>query len=196
MSQAEQEWGQWARYGARGMRGGEALARELDRIVQSRGIASPVTTKRGLNARLKYLDSEAGREALYEAGVKPRTLRDWRKGRSTPSRASREKIDAAYWSRRRQNLLQSGWLKKHLSNSGRGTQVEIYPVDQSRVPAQHQRPNVQERTIRVRYVWDDAVDAWEAGDFDQLSDIWTDVIADLDSDWVAYAYVSGIGIGA
>ncbi|GAB2808345.1 hypothetical protein [Streptomyces daliensis] len=196
MNQAEREWGAWQKHGAQGMRGGDALAREMDRILHSHGIASPVTSKRGLSARLRYLDSAAGREALREAGVKPRTLRDWRAGRTTPSRASREKIDAAYWSRRRENLMRSGAMKRHLNNDGRGTRMEIYPVDQSDVPEKYRRPTVQSRTIQVRYVWDDAVDAWGAGNGDILGEIWDDIIADLDSDWVAYAYVSGVGLSA
>lgn len=195
-SAAEQQWGQWHKHGARGIRGGEALAREMDRILYSNGIASPVTTRRGLGARLRYLDSPAGRAALKDAGVRPRTLRDWMKGRTTPNARNREKIENAYWNRRRENLIRSGWMKKHLNNKGRGVRVEIYPVDQSRVPHQYQRPNVQTRDIRVRYVWDDAADAWAEGDIDQLSDIWFDIIADLDTDWIAYAYVSSISIGA
>ncbi len=196
MNQSEREWGIWRKYGARGMRGGDALAHELERIVRAHGIASLVTSRRGLNARLRYLDSPAGAAALREAGVRPRTLRDWRAGRTTPSRASREKIEAAYLDRRRDNLIRSGWMKRHLNNQGRGSRMEIYPVDQSAVPEKYRRPNVQDRTIQVRYIWDDAVDAWQAGDADTLGEIWDDVIADLDSDWVAYAYVSGIGINA
>lgn len=194
-TQAEREWGQWQKHGAQGVPGGVALAREVHRIVRSHGIASPVTTRRGLTARMRYLDSPAGTAALVEAGVKPRTLRDWRAGRTTPSAKSREKIDTAYWTRREQNLVKSGWLKKHLDNGGRGRRMEIFPVDQSHVPARYQR-DVQERTIQVRYVWHDAVDAYADGDDQTLGEIWEDIIADLDSDWVAYAYVSGIGLNA
>lgn len=196
MTQAQDEWGEWQKHGARGVSGGQALSDELERIVRSHGIASPVTSRRGLSARLRYLDSPPGRQSLYRAGVRPRTLRDWTSGRTTPSRTSRERIDTAYWNRRRENLIRSGWLRKHLNNSGRGVRMEIYPVDQSAVPEKYQRPAISQRTIRVRYVWDDAVPAYATGDTVTLDDIWDDVIADLDSDWVAYAYVSGIGINA
>ncbi|WP_344525546.1 hypothetical protein [Streptomyces albiaxialis] len=178
------------------MTGGQALAQEIERVVRAHGIASPVTTRRGLNARLRYLDSPAGRAALREAGASPRTVRDWYARRTTPSRASREKIDTAYWNRRRENLIRSGQLKRYFNNEGRGVRMEIYPVDQTAVPEKYRRPNVQDRSIQARYVWDDAVDAWKDDDFGTLDEIWDDLIADLDSDWVAYAYVSGIGTSA
>ncbi|MFD0525989.1 hypothetical protein ACFQ1I_00040 [Kitasatospora arboriphila] len=40
------------------------------------------------------------------------------------------------------------------------------------------------------------MDAMVAGDEAKLEEIWDDVIADLDSDWGAYTYVSHIGLGA
>ncbi|MET9603397.1 hypothetical protein ABZZ45_37535, partial [Streptomyces sp. NPDC006459] len=59
-------WGDWGKYDARGVKGGQALILELNRIVHSSGITSPVTSRRGLAARLRYLDSPAGRQALTE----------------------------------------------------------------------------------------------------------------------------------
>ncbi|MFG3255423.1 hypothetical protein [Streptomyces sp. NPDC048172] len=195
-SQSQNEWGEWQKHGARGMSGGHALTEEIDRVVRAHGIASPVTSKRGLTARLRYLDSPAGRAALRAAGAGPRTIRDWYAGRTSPSRASREKIDAAYWDRRRENLIRSGQLKRYFNNQGRGVRMEIYPVDQTQVPEKYRRPNVQDRSIQVRYVWNDAVDAFAAADTATLDEIWDDIIADLDSDWIAYAYVAGIGTNA
>ncbi|MEU6488675.1 hypothetical protein [Streptomyces sp. NPDC046887] len=148
-----------------------------------------------MNARLRYLDSHAGRQALKDAGVSPRTLRDWKSGRSTPSAASRKKIDNAYWTRRRENVLRSGWLKRHLNNDGAGRRVEIHAVDQSGMDPKHRR-NLSDRTPTVRYVWDDLVDAYAAQDEDAVDEIWEDIISDLDSDWNAYAYVSSVGIAA
>ncbi|MFJ3770023.1 hypothetical protein ACIPQJ_34110 [Streptomyces sp. NPDC090082] len=189
-------WGEFGKFNARGVKGGEALILELNRIVYSSGIASPVTSKRGLNARLRYLDSPAGRQALRDQGVTARTLRSWMKGKSTPTRANRERIDRAYWGRRRENLIRSGWLKRHLDNDGRGRRMEIYPVDQSHVPAERARLTLQQRSINVRYIWGDLVDAWASQDADTVDEIWDDVISDLDSDYGAYAYVASIGIGA
>ncbi|MEV6332873.1 hypothetical protein [Streptomyces sp. NPDC051909] len=188
-------WGEWNKNNARGMKGGEALILELNRIVHSSGIASPVTSRRGLKARLRYLDSAAGRTALAEQGVTPRTLRSWMSGKATPSQASRERIDAAYWTRRRENLIKSGWLARHLDNNGRGRRMEIYPVDQTRVEAKYRRP-LSDRSITVRYIWADLVDAWATRNESLIDEIWDDVISDLDSDYNAYAYVSAIGIGA
>ncbi|MGW5779896.1 hypothetical protein [Streptomyces sp. NPDC003863] len=189
-------WGEFGKFNTRGMKGGEALILELNRIVYSSGISSPVTTKRGLGARLHYLDSPAGRQALKDQGVTARTIRSWMRGKSTPTAANRERIDSAYWGRRRKNLIRSGWLKRHLDNGGRGRRMEIYPVDQSHVPAERSRPTLQQRSITVRYIWGDLVDAYAAQDTTTVDEIWDDVISDLDSDYNAYAHVSSVGIGA
>ncbi|MEE1813891.1 hypothetical protein PUR59_02460 [Streptomyces sp. SP18ES09] len=175
------DWGEFGKFNARGMKGGEALILELNRIVYSSGIASPVTSKRGLKARLRYLDSPAGRQALKGQGVTARTLRSWTEGKSTPMRA---------------NLIRSGWLKRHLDNGGRGRRMEVYPVDQSHVPAERARATLQQRSINVRYIWGDLVDAWASQAADTVDEIWDDVISDLDSDYGAYAYVASVGIGA
>ncbi|MEV7512646.1 hypothetical protein AB0O57_32280 [Streptomyces sp. NPDC091201] len=188
-------WGDWGKHDARGMKGGEALILELNRIVHASGIVSPVTSRRGLAARLRYLDSPAGREALAEQGVTARSLRSWTKGRATPSAASRERIDAAYWWRRRENLIRSGWLVRHLDNNGRGSRMEIYPVNQSHVDSKYARP-LSDRSITVRYIWPDLVQAWADRNEAMVDEIWDDVITDLDSDYAAYAYVSSVGIGA
>ncbi|WP_030760879.1 MULTISPECIES: hypothetical protein [unclassified Streptomyces] len=73
---------------------------ELSRIVQSSGTVSPVTSRRGLAARLRHLD-----------------------------------------------------------NGGRGRRLEIYPVDQSHVDTEYARP-LNDRSITVRYIWPDLVQAW------------------------------------
>ncbi|MFJ2598905.1 hypothetical protein [Streptomyces erythrochromogenes] len=188
-------WGDWRKHDARGMKGGEALILELNRIVHASGIVSPVTSRRGLTARLRYLNSPAGRAALAEQGVTARSLRSWTRGKATPSAASRERIDAAYWWRRRENLIRSGWLVRHLDNDGRGSRMEIYPVDQSHVDSKYSRP-LSDRSITVRYIWPDLVQAWADRDEAMVDEIWDDVITDLDSDYAAYAYVSSVGIGA
>ncbi|MEU6664242.1 hypothetical protein [Streptomyces sp. NPDC046821] len=189
-------WGVWQKYNARGMKGAEALILELNRIVYSSGIASPIGSKRGQNARLRYLDSKAGREALRAQGVSDRAMKAWFKGKSRPSKANLDRLDSAYWTRRRENLIRSGWLKRHLDNDGQGRRMEIYPVDQAAVPESFSRANVSERSIVVRYVWADLVDAWAAQDESTLDEIWEDIITDLDSDYAAYAYVSSVGISA
>ncbi|MFB6836200.1 hypothetical protein [Streptomyces sp. NPDC056361] len=74
--------------------------------------------------------------------------------------------------------------------------MEIYPVEQSHVPAECFRPTLQQRSITVRYIWGDLVDAWAAQDSDTVDEIWDDVISDLDSDYNAYAHISSVGIGA
>ncbi|WND40578.1 hypothetical protein RI578_40520 (plasmid) [Streptomyces sp. BB1-1-1] len=194
-------WGEFGKYNAQGMKGGEALILELNRIVYTSGISSPVTSKRGMNARLRYLNSAKGREAMREQGITDRAMKNWYKGKVSPSAENRQKIDNAYWTRRRENLIRSGWLKRHLDNNGRGRQVEIYPVDERNVPEPRRRTtgtrrDLTNRSITVRYLWGALVDAWAAQDEDLMDEIWDDVISDLDSDYTAYAYVSAVGIGA
>ncbi|MEV7835384.1 hypothetical protein AB0P12_32890, partial [Streptomyces subrutilus] len=68
MSGATDLWGEWQKYGAQGMSGAQALAAEIDRIAREGGIATPVTAKRGLSARLRYLSSSPGRQVLDRNG--------------------------------------------------------------------------------------------------------------------------------
>ncbi|WP_186782604.1 hypothetical protein [Streptomyces sp. CBG9] len=194
MSGASDLWGEFGKHHAQGQKGAQALGQEIERIARQGGITSPVTTTRGLRARLRYLDSPAGRRALAEIGVSSRLLRAWAAGR-TPSRAKLAAVDAAYWGRRRENLVRSGALKRLLDNEGRGRRIEIYPVDQSAVPEKRKRV-ISQRTVTARYIWDDAVGAWASGDLNTLDEIWDDVISDLDSEYAAYAYVGSIGISA
>ncbi|MFI7291546.1 hypothetical protein ACIBRY_33615 [Streptomyces anulatus] len=195
MSGATDLWGEWQKHGAQGMSGAQALAAELDRIAREGGIATPVTAKRGLSARLRYLSSGPGRQVLARNGVSARLLRSWDRG-ARPSRGKLEAVDRAYQEHRRANLVRSGALKRLLDNEGRGRRIEIYPVDQSAVDEKRRRPTISERSVQARYIWDDAVAAWGRGDLGALDEIWDDVITDLDSDYAAYAYVSSIGIGA
>ncbi|MFJ5099342.1 hypothetical protein [Streptomyces sp. NPDC088557] len=180
------------------MKGGEALAAELNRIVYSSGISSPVTSKRGLSARLRYLDSKAGREALRQQGVSPRTVRSWMagKGNVAPTARNLAKIDSAYWTRRRENVVRSGWLGRHLDNNGQGRRMEIHPVDDRAVPTEYRRREISQRTVTLRYVGEDLAKAWAEQDQDGLDEIWDDVLTELDSDYNAYAYVSSVGINA
>lgn len=195
MTGATDLWGQWRKHGAQGISGAQALAAELDRIARAGSISSPVTTKRGLTARLRYLSSTAGRDTLRTHGISTRLLRSWENG-ARPSRRKLEAVDRAYQERRRDNLIRSGALKRLLDNKGHGRRIEVYPVDQTLVPEQYRRPNLSERSLQARYVWNDMVDAWAKRDLGTLDEIWDDIITDLDSDYAAYAYVASVGVGA
>ncbi|MGW1496129.1 hypothetical protein [Streptomyces sp. NPDC002402] len=205
-------WRNFGLYGANrsaeNVRGGVALGRAMEealsRQIREGGIRSPVTTPRGLHARLNYLHSDAGRQAMAEAGidVKPRAMNNWFTGTQQPRPANLEKIDTAYWNLRAANVLRNpGAFKQHLNRRGRGTAVEIHPINQDLVDEDARRPNlVGDQGIRflpaVRYIWDDAVDAMQAGDAGKLEEIWDDIISELDSEWGAYTYVSHVGLGA
>ncbi|MER5556810.1 transcriptional regulator [Streptomyces sp. NPDC002793] len=187
-------WMDLGMFNAHGVPGADALGAAIENMVT--GIASPVDSDRGLAARLRYLTkTDAGYEAMDRAGihVSPRTLMAWLAEERTPNGANLNRLDAAYWDLRRRNVATD--LKHRLNNDGRGTRVEINPVDQSRVENKHQR-DVASRNINVRGVWDRAVDAWIDDDVEELDAIWDEIIQDLGSEYDAYSNVSSIGWAA
>ncbi|MDH6129921.1 hypothetical protein P3T39_006914 [Kitasatospora sp. GP82] len=186
-------WMELGKYQARGIEGGVAMAIHLDSEVMKRGIKSPITSKRGLSARMKYLsEKKGGAEAMAAAGItaQPRTVKKWVNGESTPRPDNLAKIDAAYWSLKGRNLAPR--LKQLLDNNGAGTEIEIYPVDQSQVPEKYQR-DIDVRRINLRNVWEDFVDAWVEDDFRALDEIWDEVLNQLGSDYDSYTYVQHVG---
>ncbi|MET7931548.1 hypothetical protein ABZT43_48630 [Streptomyces sp. NPDC005349] len=70
------------------------------------------------------------------------------------------------------------------------------PSTRAASPPGRGRPTLTDRSITVRYLWSDLVDAWADQDQNAIDEIWDDIITDLDSDYAAYAYVSSVGIGA
>lgn len=201
-------WKNFGRYGADRDRGnvhgsvalGQALEDAIERMIIEGGIKSPPTTRRGLTARMRYLMThKGGPAALADAGITaaPATIRAWTKGTQRPRPANMEAIDTAYWNLRAANVLANpAILKAHLNRDGRGTRIEIHPINQNVVDEPRRRDNLRVRSFQARYIWDDAVDALTTGDADKLEEIWDDVIADLDSDYGAYQYVSFVGLGA
>ncbi|AIA08112.1 transcriptional regulator [Streptomyces noursei] len=192
----DSRWRRIGHYGARALPGWVCTAEGIDRMVT--GIESPVTSERGLSARLRYLTaSDAGYEAMDRAGihVRPRTLMAWLAEERMPSKANLARLDVAYWDLRRRNVVAD--LKRRLTNRGRGTRVEIDPADQSQVDPRHRR-EVETRSINVRgLIWDRAVDAWIAHDARELEAIWDEIIqGGLGTDWDAYTYVSSVGWAA
>ncbi|WP_331735506.1 transcriptional regulator (plasmid) [Streptomyces sp. NBC_01166] len=187
-------WMDLGMFNAHGVPGADALGAAIENMVT--GITSPVDSDRGLAARLRYLTkTDAGYEAMDRAGihVSPRTLMAWLAEERKPNGANLNRLDAAYWDLRRRNVATD--LKHRLNNDGRGTRVEINPVDQSRVENKHQR-DVASRNINVRGVWDRAVDAWIDDDVEELDAIWDEIIQDLGSEYDAYSNVSSIGWAA
>ncbi|WP_329072208.1 transcriptional regulator [Streptomyces sp. NBC_01429] len=187
-------WMDFGQYGADGAPGAEALGIAIEHMVT--GIASPVDSERGLAARLRYLTkTDAGYEAMYRAGihVSPRTLMAWLAEERTPNKANRARLDAAYWELRRRNVAAE--LKHRLNNGGRGTRVEVNPVNQVGVDRKHRR-DLSSRSVNVRGVWDRAVDAWMNDDLEELDAVWDEILDDLGSDFDAYSYVSSIGWAA
>jgi hypothetical protein len=183
----------FGKYGARGIKGHEAVARQLDALAGY--IVTPVTARRGLQARLHYLTrTDHARQAARAAGltVTARTVRAWLAGTRTPSRKNLERIERAYRTVRRENVAR--YLTTRLNREGRGTRVEIHPVNQSQVNRPLQRV-VELRHLNIRR-WDRIVAAWQTGDDQALDEAWVDQIVDLGSQWGQYEYVTNVGFAA
>jgi hypothetical protein len=185
---------EFGKFGARGLKGHEAVARRLDALAGF--VATPVTARRGLLARLHYLTrTDHAREAAREAGltVTDRTLKAWLDGRRTPNRRNLERIETAYRTVRRHNVAR--YLLARLNREGRGTRVEFHPLNQSQVDRPRQRV-ITYRTLNVRH-WDRIVEAWVAQDDAALDEAWiSDAVVDLGSEWGQYEYVSNVGFAA
>ncbi|WP_433343942.1 transcriptional regulator [Streptomyces sp. CA-253872] len=181
-------------YGAQGVKGHELVARRLDSLAGF--IVSPVTTRRGLLARLRYLTSSRRQlTAARAAGltISARTIKAQLAGTRRPSPRTLREIETAYQRLRRQNVARH--LLARLNREGRGTRVEFHPVNQSAVDRPRQRV-VDYRTLNVR-TWDRIIAAWQAGDDTALDNIWVDeVVIDLGSQWGQYEYVTNIGFAA
>lgn len=184
---------EFGKFGARGIKGHEAVARQLDNLAGY--IATPITARRGLSARLNYLTRTAhARAAAAALGFTPTRaqLRGWRDGSITPRRATLEKIEQAYRTVRRENVAR--YLLARLNREGRGTRVEIHPLNQSQVARPLQR-EVGLRHMNVRR-WDRIVAAWAAGAEQELDDAWVEQVIDLGSQWGQYEYVTNVGFAA
>ena len=185
---------EFGKYGARGLKGHEAVARRLDALAGF--VATPVTVRRGLLARLHYLTrSDHARAAARDAGltVTDRTIKAWLDGRRSPSTKNLDRIEAAYRTVRRHNVAR--YLVARLNREGRGTRVEFHPLNQSQVPRPRQRV-IEYRTLNVRH-WDRIVQAWVEDDDEALDDAWVnDAVIDLGSQWGEYEYVTNVGFAA
>ena len=185
---------EFGRYRASGVKGHEAVARQLDALANF--IATPVSQRRGLLARLHYLTrTDRSRRAAREVGltVSDRTIKAWLEGRRSPSRKNLQAIEVAYRSVRRHNVAR--YLLARLNRQGRGTRVEFHPLNQSQVPRPRQRA-LSFRTLNVRH-WDRIVEAWANDDDEALDEAWvSDAVVDLGSEWGQYEYVTTIGFAA
>ncbi|MCX4673420.1 transcriptional regulator [Streptomyces sp. NBC_01381] len=146
-------------------------------------------------ARLHYLTkTDHARAAARAVGltVTDRMIKAWLDGKRGPSKRNLEKADAAYRTVRRQNVAR--YLLGRLNARGRGSRVELHPLNQSQVARPHQRV-LQFRTLNIRR-WDRIVGAWADRDEQGLDDAWVDQIVGLGSDWGQYEYVSNVGFAA
>jgi hypothetical protein len=182
----------FGQFGAHGIKGSRALAARLDQLAG--GIASPITTPRGLAARLRELTATpAGYAAMDTAGITatPRTLMKWLAEETVPNSRNLTRIEAAYTARHRHKAAEH--LLRRLNADG-GTRVELYPLDQRGV-ADPRRRQVPPRSFNVRR-WDAIVAAWAQQDFDRLDEAWEDQYSEIGSQWGSYEFVTGIGFAA
>lgn len=169
------------------------MARQLDALAGY--FTTPVTFRRGLLVRLHYLTRSAhARQTARAAGltVTDRTVKAWLEGARRPSKRNLELIEEAYWMVRRQNVAR--YLLRRLNSGGRGTRVEIHPLNQSQVPRPRQRV-VEYRSLNIRQ-WDALVRAWTDGNDAALDDAWVQQLVDLGSQWGRYEYVTNVGFAA
>ncbi|MEV7144661.1 transcriptional regulator [Streptomyces tauricus] len=183
----------FGKYRASGVKGHELVARQLDSHVTY--LTTPLTTERGLLARLHYLTrTDHARHAARAAGlsVTDATLNAWLKGGRRPLTKNLTAIEDAYRTVRRHNVAR--YLLARLNREGRGTRVEIHPLNQSLVPRPLQR-TLEHRTLNIRH-WDRIIDAWAAANDRALDDAWIEKIVDLGSQWGQYEYCTSIGFAA
>ncbi|MFD5079659.1 transcriptional regulator [Streptomyces sp. NPDC058371] len=189
----------FGQYGARGVRSSLAAAHVLDTL--GGGITSPVTTRRGLAARLRYMTrSQHARNLMVSEGLNPspKTLTNWLDGTQEPKASNLALIDQTYRRMRRHNVAR--YLLQRL-NAGGGTRVEIHPADDTFVQRRYRRPDKNMRKINIRR-WDHIVaawadGAWEKGSETPLDDAWINELSDaIGSDWGAYEYSKSLGFNA
>lgn len=184
---------EFGKYGARGIKGSQAVARQLDTLANY--ITSPVTTRRGLQARLHYLTrTPRALTNARNAGLTAttRTIKKWLNGTQQPTPQNLQRIDTAYRTVRRHNITRH--LLHRLNNNGHGTRVEIHPLNQSHVPPPHQR-TTPHRTLTIRH-WDPIIHAWTTNNPHALDTAWTHHLTTLGSQWGQYEYVTNIGFPA
>lgn len=146
---------------------GEELPAALDRALRARymprEVRSPITTARGLNARLNQMEKAltrdgdrkgaATRRIAAELGVTPRTIQRWRTGERTPNGPSRRRIEAQH-----NRLVTLPQTRKRLRNLPPPNEVHvsarvIWAGYENRTPYRtvklHGMRTVMARTIRV-----------------------------------------------
>lgn len=163
------------------MRGGEALRRQLD--VKASAIQAQTGAK-GWHAQLRYLTrSQVGRDAMTRV-YSPRTLVAWLAEDRAPTRANQAAIQRAYNTRRKPAVAEA--LKRILNNDGNGTRVEVHPEES--IWTDH----LDVQTIEITE-WDDIIDAWSDGDYDDMNEIWEGIADDDLYPPGGYYHVSHLG---
>ncbi|MFE2675727.1 hypothetical protein [Streptomyces hygroscopicus] len=183
---------------------GEQLNIEVLDLMASGEVTPPADVSPNVRTQLDYLNTrKGGREAMDRAGIPARTRRGWKT--RTPSPASRERINQAYWQLRATNWKRTGRtppppvrqaIAPRLKERAHGKRMSITPVDwrDVRRQAQGAQKVASEREIRPsRRSWDNLIDAWSSGDETDLDTAWMDFASEIDSPPELYYEVAHIG---
>jgi len=173
--------------------GGEALGERLTELREQ--VADRVARegmRQGWHAQLSQLTSTArGRATAERAGFTVRSLREWLSEDRTPTKSNRAAIERAYIEDRKTGRSKAidQELRQQLSNPPRGTRIEVYTEDAPDTP--RRQPTVDPDR------WDEILDAFEDDDYDDLENIWEDIVDDMDTSGnegdLLVAYVSSLG---
>ncbi|GAU71333.1 hypothetical protein SSP35_34_00180 [Streptomyces sp. NBRC 110611] len=183
---------------------GEQLNVEFLGLMENGDVTPPTDVSPDVRAQLKYLNSrKGGHEATECAGIPARTRRGWKT--RTPSPASRQRINHAYWQLRATNWKRTGRtpppgvreaVAPQLKERAHGKRMSITPVDwrDVRKQAQGAQKEANEREIRPsQRSWDNLIDAWSTGDETTLDTVWMDYASEIDSPPELYYEVAHIG---
>ncbi|MGW5818070.1 hypothetical protein [Streptomyces noursei] len=179
--------------GASGTPLGRAVGEFLDEAAASRqrGVKSPITTRRGLNARINQLNKH--RDVAAQHGIKPRSLREWGKGDRTPRKSSLDKIERAYQAVLAQRSAAGRRSIRREFDRGRGATIQVTPLNQQSVRRKFQR-DIQPGEVRIsEYRWRPMLDAWEEGDYDQMERLAYEAMEE-GGEYLVYAWVGSAAV--
>ncbi|MEU5157776.1 MULTISPECIES: hypothetical protein [Actinomycetes] len=181
--------------GAAGTPLGRAVAEFLDEAAagRQRGVKSPITTRRGLDARLRQLNEH--RDIAIQHGVKLSSLNNWTNGRRDPRKrkASLEKIERAYQAVLAQRSTAGRRAVRKEFDRGRGANIQVTPLNQAAVREKHRRV-IQPGEIRIsEYRWAPLLKAWERGDYDEMEDL-AFAAMEEGGEYLVYAWVGSAAV--
>ena len=183
---------------------GKQLRSEALDLMETGQVIPPSEASPSVRKQLTYLNTrKGGSEAMSNAGIPARTRRGW--PTRTPSAASRERIEQAYWALRAANWRRTGRdlpphirqaIAPQLTERARGKRMTIVPIDPRDVDerAQGAQSLVSEREIRPsQQSWNGLIGAWGSDDETELDTAWMSFAEEIDSPPEGYYETDHIG---